>query len=80
MAWMRKLWRRPAAIPETARAAATGSTPDDGTRPVARVRGDSPIQNVDDDALGRSPLARSFAGQVLTLDVAEGVVVGVLGP
>lgn len=79
MAWMRKRLRRPAVNPE-ATGAATSSTPDEGTRQTARVRGDSPIQRVEDDALGRSPLARSFAGQVLTLDVTEGVVVGVLGP
>ncbi len=44
------------------------------------VRGDSPIRRVDDDTLSRSGAARSFAEQVLALDVTEGVVVGVLGP
>ena len=41
---------------------------------------DNPIQKVDEDVIGRGPLARSFAEQVLRLDVSEGVVVGVLGP
>jgi hypothetical protein len=35
---------------------------------------------VDEDTLGRSVAARSFADHVLVLDVTEGVVVGVLGP
>jgi len=44
------------------------------------VRGDNPIRSAEDDALGRAAVARSFARQVLGLDAAEGVVVGVLGP
>ena len=58
-------------------------TADQTTRVSERpssVRGDSPIQRVDDDTLSRSGAARSFAEQVLALDVTEGVVVGVLGP
>ena len=44
------------------------------------VIGDNPIRRFEDDALGRGAVARSFARQVLALDVTEGVVVGVLGP
>lgn len=43
------------------------------------VPGDNPIQHAKDDALGRAPLAASFARQVINLDASEGVVVGVLG-
>ena len=44
------------------------------------VTGDNPIRRPEDDALGRTKSARSFTVQVLSLDVREGVVVGVLGP
>ena len=44
------------------------------------VAGDNPIRKPEDDVLGRSEVARSFAGQVLKLDASQGVVVGVLGP
>jgi predicted KAP-like P-loop ATPase len=52
-------------------------TPDRG---AVTVRGDNPIRKPEDDVLGRAKVARSFAEQVLTLDVTEGAVVGVLGP
>ena len=41
---------------------------------------DNPIKKPEEDVLGRARTARSFAEQVLSLDVTEGVVVGVLGP
>lgn len=44
------------------------------------IIGDNPIRTPVDDTLGRTKGARSFAVQVLSLDVSEGVVVGVLGP
>ena len=44
------------------------------------VTGDNPIRKPEDDVLGRAKVARSFAEQVLSLDVTEGFVVGVLGP
>jgi len=44
------------------------------------IRSDNPIRKPDDDVLGRSKLAQSFAEQVLSLDASEGIVVGVLGP
>lgn len=40
---------------------------------------DNPIQHSADDTLGRSEVARSFAGQVMSLDASEGLVLGVLG-
>jgi hypothetical protein len=43
------------------------------------IAGDNPIQSRDDDLLGRAPLAKSFADQVLSLDASQGLVVGVLG-
>lgn len=52
-------------------------SPGNGAIPV---RGDNPIRKADDDVLGRAKFAQSFAEQVLSLDVTEGVVVGVLGP
>lgn len=41
---------------------------------------DNPIRSAEDDVLGRSGAAQSFAEQVLRTDLSEGVVVGVLGP
>jgi predicted KAP-like P-loop ATPase len=44
------------------------------------IAADNPIRRPEDDVLGRTKLAHSFAEQILSLDVTEGVVVGVLGP
>lgn len=44
------------------------------------IVGDNPIESPEDDALGRAGVAASFAMQVLGLDAAKGLVVGVLGP
>lgn len=44
------------------------------------ITGDNPIRRQEDDALGRLGMAKTFALQVLSLDVASGAVVGVLGP
>jgi hypothetical protein len=44
------------------------------------VTADNPIRKVEDDVLGLAKVARSFAQQLLALDVSAGVVVGVLGP
>jgi len=44
------------------------------------IAGDNPIRRQEDDALGRLGIAKSFAQQVLALDVSNGAVVGVLGP
>lgn len=49
-------------------------------RAAARVTADNPIRATEDDALGRATAATHFAEQVLSLDISEGVVVGVLGP
>ncbi len=47
---------------------------------VTSVPADNPITRPEEDALGRTKFAQSFADQILTLDATEGVVVGVLGP
>jgi len=44
------------------------------------VKADKPIRTPEEDVLGRTKMARSFAEQIMELDVTEGVVVGVLGP
>lgn len=44
------------------------------------IRADNPIQDRDEDTLGRSSEARHFADHVLSLDSSDGLVVGVLGP
>ncbi len=41
---------------------------------------DNPIRDSQSDVLGRAPLARRFAQQLMSLDATEGSVVGVLGP
>lgn len=43
------------------------------------ISGDNPIRRPEDDTLGRTVVAESFARQVLALDTTEGVVVGVIG-
>lgn len=49
----------------------------DRSAPV--VRADNPIRSEGEDTLYRAPQARAFAHHILTLDVSEGAVVGVLG-
>ena len=43
------------------------------------VHADNPIRRPDQDLLGRTANAQSFANSVLKIDASEGVVVGVLG-
>ena len=43
------------------------------------ISGDNTIRHPEDDTLGRTAVAESFARQVLALDTTEGVVVGVIG-
>jgi hypothetical protein len=45
-----------------------------------RFRSDNPIRRSYEDSLGRADVAASFARHILSLDAAEGLVVGVLGP
>lgn len=47
--------------------------------PVTTIRGDNPVTEASDDALGRFPIAQTFVDQVLAVDASEGAVVGVLG-
>jgi hypothetical protein len=61
----------------------TRTSVDDSHNEASRssaVIADNPIRTCDEDALGRAPVARSFADHLLSLDASEGVVVGILGP
>jgi len=44
------------------------------------IKTDRPIRTLDEDILGRTKLAQSFAEHIMALDASEGIVVGVLGP
>lgn len=44
------------------------------------LQGDNPITDPSDDVLGRARRAKSFALQIVSFDVSQGLVVGVLGP
>src|SRR5262245_1928997 len=80
MNWMKKILRR---TDNNSRNQDTNEQPPDGLkldRSGKSVIGDNPIRTSEDDALGRTKGARSFAVQILSLDISEGVVVGVLGP
>jgi hypothetical protein len=44
-----------------------------------RTPADNPIRWEGQDRLGRTDLAKAFAGQILSLDASEGAAVGVLG-
>ena len=79
MSWFAKILRPSRTNPKRNRS----GKPDPVGAPMqsaVSIRTDNPIQKIEDDALGRANLARSFAEQVLSLDVSEGIVVGVLGP
>ena len=45
-----------------------------------KISSDDPIASSEEDTLGRTRAARSFAEHILSLDASKGVVVGVLGP
>lgn len=78
MNWIRSLFPRKDAN------SANDGAPDEPAPQIEKhlgsISADNPITKPEDDALGRIKPAQSFAGQVLALDSAEGVVVGVLGP
>jgi KAP family P-loop domain len=78
MNWISKILHRP----ESTSVAITSQQGSEAPRRDGNVRvnADNPIRTPEDDALGRTKVARSFAEQVLSLDTTEGVVVGVLGP
>ena len=50
------------------------------TKPTPPVVADNPIQHPDEDDLGRTEPARSFAKHVLSLDASKGATVGLFGP
>src|ERR1700726_3678707 len=59
----------------------TDDRAEDGTASSRnKISSDDPIASSEEDALGRTRAARSFAEHVLSLDASKGVVVGVLGP
>ncbi len=45
-----------------------------------KFEADNPIRKPEEDTLGRTKPARSFAEQILSFDIRQGIVVGVLGP
>jgi predicted KAP-like P-loop ATPase len=80
MSWISKIFRQ-----STRNVDQLSPTQDDDVPPESHMSnvtmsGDNPVKRGEDDTLGRGPVARSFARQVLSLNAAEGVVVGVLGP
>ena len=79
MNWISNLFHRNASGPSR-----DDHPPKRAAAPVAKsdasVAADNPITHPEEDALGRTKPARSFAEQVLSLDSTQGVVVGVLGP
>ena len=44
-----------------------------------KITGDNPITFTEEDTIGRTSFAKSFAKQILSLDISKGSVVGVLG-
>lgn len=79
MNWTRKVFRARRGE-EQARASAPDDAGLNSERQATSVSAENPIRSVEDDALRRAPLARSFAKQILALDAGEGLVVAVLGP
>lgn len=78
MGWIRRLFRRECS--ETVCDVSGIDHAPQIANDAPKVTADNPITKSEDDALGRTKPARSFAEQVLALDSTEGVVVGVLGP
>jgi hypothetical protein len=78
MGWIRRLFRRESteAVDDVSGMERVPQI----TNEAPKVTADNPITRPEDDALGRTKPAQSFAEQVLALDSTEGVVVGVLGP
>ena len=79
MGWTSKILRWPGMSPRSQPTSEHDRVLYSRERSKVIVAGDNPIQRFEDDTLGRGVVARSFAQQVLALDVREGVVVGVLG-
>jgi hypothetical protein len=78
MGWIRRLFRRESS--ETVSDVFGIERAPQIANDAPKVTADNPITKPEDDALGRTKPARSFAEQILALDSTEGVVVGVLGP
>lgn len=78
MGWIQRLFRRRNS--EVVNDSPGGDRAPQIAKSAPSVTADNPITKPEDDALGRTKPARSFAKQVLALDSTEGVVVGILGP
>ncbi|HEX8696584.1 MAG TPA: P-loop NTPase fold protein, partial [Longimicrobium sp.] len=79
MNWISKILRRSGNASQSRSTSEHEPVLANHTGSVVAVIGDNPIRRPEDDALGRTVVAQSFAQQVLALDAREGVVVGVLG-
>jgi hypothetical protein len=53
--------------------------PDNSKSTNIKIVGDNPITLPEEDTIGRTSFARSFARQILSLNTSAGCVVGVLG-
>ena len=81
MNWIPRFLRRKRSDATQARTSSeTSNEPHGAAQRVINLGADNPIRTVDEDVLGRAKVARSFAAHILSLDLSEGVVVGVLGP
>jgi hypothetical protein len=79
MHWINKIFRRTKGGPGT-RDISERHFMDKALKNSASISADNPIRKIEDDVLGRAKSAQSFTEQVLSLDVTEGMVVGILGP
>lgn len=81
MNWIPRFLRHKTRDGSQTRSSSEARTEPQGTEQrTANLGADNPIRSVDEDVLGRAKFARSFAEHLLSLDLSEGVVVGVLGP
>jgi len=78
--WISKLRRKKNEVKEARPSSEAGTDGGGGEQRGVSLGADNPIRSVEEDVLGRANFARSFAAHIRSLDVSEGVVVGVLGP
>ena len=79
MSWISNILRRSKKESRSQDIGEQERVPDNRNERKVNIPGDNPIRHVEDDRLGRAIVARRFAQQVISLDIREGVVVGVLG-
>ncbi len=80
MSWISKIFNPSGSESGTAAFGQTEAAATSRDKHPALIPTDNPIRREQDDALGRARVAKSFARQILSVDAAEGIVVGVLGP